>query len=855
MLSIAALTGGPGYYLELANISYYLEGGEPLPIYHGTAAKELGLSGVAEREHIERLCAGFHHTRDDLHVRNAGKEKRNPGQDLCFSAPKSVSSAWARADDELRKAVEQKHLSAVKQALDYLESKAGFSRIGAQGQELVKAPLLFVLFEHGTSRAMDPQLHTHSLCINLTVHPNGRRVTAVDTTHLYHLKMAAGAVYRAALAHGMREIGWEVEQRKIGASIGFELKCIPEELIREESKRRAEIEEKLKIRKGSLDAADPKYAELLAKETRRTKDTEKPRSELLREWQETGREFGVDAASLRSALKPHQKLQTAERDRRKEEIAREAVEALSERYAHWSEADFTKAIAERAAGRISAKDALELVANKLSSPEMVYLGKLQTEKRGTENQYLDRFQARYSTPEIRAMERGMIVSIERIVRGPRSESRTDYVEEAIAKRPMFATKDGKEQAEAVRYLTSGPAIRVLSGIAGSGKTKALDACVEVWNREGREVIGCSFQKAVASKLEREIGDGISCDTVHKTLYRLDRGDLKLHEKSVVLMDESAMLGTKLLARLIRHVEKAPGCRLLLVGDAKQLQPVTEGGAHKYIADLLSEKRLKNVKRQEEIWAREAVVDIERGAAREAIQAYIDHGRFHVTENRPEAMDRMIEQWKRDGGIEKPQDVALICATNHEVKELSLRAQAERIRAGVVDANRKVYGDEVFFHVNDQVRFKKNSRTLGVDNADLGTVIDVTDEPGKERMKVKLEKDGREITVDFKRYQANNIVLGYSWTTYSIQGGTLPHAHVLMGGSMTSDLHMGYVQLSRSIKSSHLFVDKYTAGGPELADLLRDLGHERQKTLAQEIVDRNNGRRRERVQEQGLSLGF
>jgi conjugative relaxase-like TrwC/TraI family protein len=121
------------------------------------------------------------------------------------------------ADPELRKAIERKQLAAVKQALDYLEAKAGFARVGAQGQVLVKAPLLFALFEHGTSRAMDPQLHTHALCINLTVHPDGR-TTALDTTYLYHHKMAAGAIYRAALAHGMLELGFAVEQRAVGAA-------------------------------------------------------------------------------------------------------------------------------------------------------------------------------------------------------------------------------------------------------------------------------------------------------------------------------------------------------------------------------------------------------------------------------------------------------------------------------------------------------------------------------------------------------------------------------------------------------------------------------------------------------------
>src|SRR4051812_14178660 len=270
VLSVAALAQGPGYYLELANINYYAEGGEPLPLWHGTAAKELGLSGTAERSHVERLCSGYHHETEKPLVRNAGTPERNPGHDLTFSCPKSVSVAWAMADPALRKAIEIKQQEAVKEALDFIEAKAGFARVGKQGQELVRAPLLFALFEHGTSRAQDPQLHTHAICINITVHEDGR-LTAIDSTHLYHWKMAGGAVYRAALARGMQELGLAVEQRRVGSSIGFELSAVPKDLIEEFSKRRAEIEQELKIRAGSLDAASPKYAEMVAKETRRTK--------------------------------------------------------------------------------------------------------------------------------------------------------------------------------------------------------------------------------------------------------------------------------------------------------------------------------------------------------------------------------------------------------------------------------------------------------------------------------------------------------------------------------------------------------------------------------------------------------
>jgi hypothetical protein len=360
----------------------------------------------------------------------------------------------------------------------------------------------------------------------------------------------------------------------------------------------------MKLRAGSLDAASPRYAELLVKETRRTKDTEKPRAQLLAEWQDVGRGYGIDARSLDEQRQPFARLSPEERAVRKKQVFREAIAALSDQHAHWNEADLTKAVAERAAGRIAARDVRELVEDRLASPDLVHCGGLRTERQNRdERRYIDRIELRYSTPEIRALERKMLVSVERMIRGPQGESRKELVEAAIARRPMLQTKEGQEQAEAVRYLTSGPAVRVLSGIAGSGKTTALQACHEIWATEGREVLGCAFQKTVATRLKAALGGEVPCDTVHKTLSLLDRGELKLTARSVVLLDESAMLGTRLLARLIAHLERAPGARLVLVGDAKQLQPVTQGGAHKYLAEILGELRLTKVKRQDEVWAR------------------------------------------------------------------------------------------------------------------------------------------------------------------------------------------------------------------------------------------------------------
>ncbi len=829
MLSVAALAQGPGYYLELANINYYAEGGEPLPLWHGTAAKELGLSGIAKREHVERLCSGYHHETEKAVVRNAGTPERNPGHDLTFSCPKSVSVAWAMADTPLRKAIEIKHQEAVKEALDFLEAKAGYARTGKQGQEVVRASLLFALFEHGTSRAMDPQLHTHAICINLTVHPDGR-MTAIDSTHLYHLKMAGGAMYRAALARGMQELGFAIEQKRIGSSIGFELSAVPTSLIEEFSKRRAEIEEQLRIRAGSLDAASPKYAEMVAKETRRTKDTEKARKELLEGWKEVGREHGVTADYLYSTREPLGRISPEERGRRREEIFREAIGALSEQHSHWNEADLTKAVAERSAGRISAGDVRSLIEEKLTGPELVRLGRLTTAgKSQNPNRYIDRTEERFTTPEIVQLERQMLRNVERIVSGPQSGVRDQLIEKTIGKspRPLDA-----EQAKAVHWLCGGPGIGLMSGIAGAGKTTTIQTCHEIWKAEEKEVLGCAVAGRAAKQLQRETG--IQSRTLESLLWNLDNGRIQLTARAVVVMDEAGMCGTKHMARLVEHVANAPGARLVLLGDAKQLQPITAGGPFKYLAGVVGEAKLENIRRQEAKWARDAVKDFQQGRAREAIAAFVEHGRFHLADSRPQAMAQLVERWKQDGGLSRPGSVLMLASLNSEVKELNLRAQAERIRAGEVNAERKIHANGVNFHEGDRLQFGKKSTELGIENADTATVLRVN--PPQKRLSVRHDDDGRIIEVSLKRYSPEKLRLGYASTTHKAQGATIEHVHVLMGGPLT-DNHMGYVQASRSRKSTHLFCDKDTAGGPELSDLTRALSRENQKTMAQEVQER------------------
>jgi conjugative relaxase-like TrwC/TraI family protein len=172
MLTIAPLAAGDSrYYLALAGSAtgYYVQDRalEPAGYWYGDGAQEFGLSGEVTDQHLTRLCEGFDpHTGEKL-VRNAGvtegPKARRHGFDLCWSAPKSVSVAWALASEELREEISKVMHRAVKDGLDYVSEHAGLARVGRDGQQLINVPLTFAIFEHSTSRLGDPNLHCHAV--------------------------------------------------------------------------------------------------------------------------------------------------------------------------------------------------------------------------------------------------------------------------------------------------------------------------------------------------------------------------------------------------------------------------------------------------------------------------------------------------------------------------------------------------------------------------------------------------------------------------------------------------------------------------------------------------------------------
>ena len=123
------------------------------------------------------------------------------GFDLVFSPPKSVSLLHALGDEQTRRAVNEAHLTAWQAALGYLEDEACVTRRGAQGVHREHAPgFVAAAYQHRTSRAQDPHLHTHVIVANMAQSPSDGKWRTLDGEPiLKSYRLAAGYLYQAHL--------------------------------------------------------------------------------------------------------------------------------------------------------------------------------------------------------------------------------------------------------------------------------------------------------------------------------------------------------------------------------------------------------------------------------------------------------------------------------------------------------------------------------------------------------------------------------------------------------------------------------------------------------------------------------
>jgi conjugative relaxase-like TrwC/TraI family protein len=204
MLSIGKLgSGQERYYLDKVAEGaedYYSGEGEAAGYWLGDAAGELGLEGHVEPDQLIAMLTGANPaTGEPLGLRHVAGRGPVPGFDLTFSAPKSVSLAWALGGEDAGTEIAAAHAASVEAALDYLQREACWTRRGHGGAEFVHGNgFIAAAYVHRTSRAGDPQLHTHVLIANATKGPDGRW-TRLYHPAIYNHAKTASYIYEAVL--------------------------------------------------------------------------------------------------------------------------------------------------------------------------------------------------------------------------------------------------------------------------------------------------------------------------------------------------------------------------------------------------------------------------------------------------------------------------------------------------------------------------------------------------------------------------------------------------------------------------------------------------------------------------------
>jgi len=288
--SVSALTssGQATSYYEADD--YYAEGGLSPSEWQGTGADELGMSGDVDREQFRELLDGKI-TGQQLGTTREGQLEHRPGWDVTLSAPKSVSIMAEVAGDRRLIAA---HGAAVKTALAHVEQHMAATRIRDCGTVTRNATgnLVIASFQHGTSRAQDPQLHSHNVILNMTKGDDGVW-RSLEPRAIYQLQKQIGAIYRQELALKVRELGYDID---VGKDSMFEIKGVSGEVMAAFSTRSAEIEAALGERGTTRDEASAAEKQVAALDTRQAKIATDHAS-LVKEWRETaeGAGFGADA--------------------------------------------------------------------------------------------------------------------------------------------------------------------------------------------------------------------------------------------------------------------------------------------------------------------------------------------------------------------------------------------------------------------------------------------------------------------------------------------------------------------------------------------------------------------------------
>lgn len=798
-----------GYYTR-----YLTEASGELPgQWLGEQADRLGLTGEVTTESLEALLSGLDPVTGrtlgqplvDRVTSNGAVIRAVAGFDATLSAPKSLSVLWALTGDD---GLAECHDVAVRAVAGYLERFGATTRVRSNRTRMHPDAngLTMAAFRQTTSRADDPQLHTH-LVVSAKVQLPDERWMALDARFLKRHQRTLGGLYQSVLrAELTHRYGVAFEPIVNGQA---EIVGVPTELLGTFSKRAAAIDAAMSDALAEFERRerrDPTRQEVAVMERRvaadsRERKTGRSADELRAMWRLEASDVGVTPTALTDSIAAAAKLEPPAPPAL---TTSDVIEALEVRSSAWSRADVVRTICDiaRPAPGVSGEQ-WAVWLDRAVDTVMVRCVDLDPQ-----------------LPEhsLRRTSDGRSIWIEPAAPHVTSEAVLaqeqqilDWAAEATAFDPQPSATVERGQLDVIQYdaaaaVAGHDPLTVIVGPAGAGKTTMLRAAVTALHAPPHRPV---FGLAPTAKAARVLNDetGMATDTVAKLLYEWSRPDRppddlwQLGPRYTVVVDEAGMLATHDLHRLM-HLAREQHWRLVLVGDPHQLQAVGRGGMFAELCASTRTIELERIHRFVEPWEAAASLRLRHGDTR-ALDTYEAHQRI-LPGRLDDHVDTIATYWIdcNDHG----RSLAITTARNEHVDLINTRVQAARWERGDLDPARgAATADGIGAWVGDIIATRRNDRTLitstgqFVRNRDqwIVTAIEASGDITATRI------DGGGVAVLPGDYAREHVRLGYAATEPGNQSDTQDRSITLATGSTTG--RGLYVGMTRARQTNHVLV--------------------------------------------------
>lgn len=876
----------------------------------GAKGKVLSLE---EREHIlsGRMADGSELSSREYRALLETSKSRIGYIDLTFSAPKSVSIAWAFAPTTAERAIiHQAHKDAIDSVMQVIEKRIGRASIGRSARHGYEQGVIgWVSFDHYAARPTvevirtddlgqpvtelhrltstkgrvpgDMQVHTHVAVPNVVETPSGR-VGSLDLAELEGRIHEWGALYQAYLASNLRVHGVEMEldQRTEMARVA----AMPDYVLAHFSRRTLNGTDAARtyarsqgLDWDSLDA--DRQVGLLKSGVQNRREGKADDVGDLEAWRRA-------AASIRyqhrSILRPDQPIRRQEREERLEIAYQAAMPLLAHQFDR-------RAVLDGADARVAA--ARGLIAAGVESADEVSLITRAFRERGIRRrnegaaliwgtvkgtQGRDRI-AITTTLDVR--EERELVAIARAGSRDRSSALTPaQINAAVACFPEidFTNAHGRAQRKIINQLGGGGRISIAIGVAGAGKSTLLKPLVRAWQEDGRNVYGVALAWRQSDELT-EAGIKVRNTRAVASFLRVaEIGKLDLSRRSVVIIDEIGLLGTRQLNDMLA-VQKRSGFQLVVLGDPKQMQSVEAGPVIELLRRAFGKNavpELGSSVRQKDETERETTLMFRNGQTAEAIRRKDEDGTLRIVPGGyREAIEYVAALWekRRRANHNRPgYHISVSAPTNAEAHDISLAIRARRQVMGKVSADmisvRATDGEgersySLALAEGDRVRLFRRTNAKFLDTNTVGnigrngTVLEVV-AIGDHGMVLRnaAGKEGEVAWSSLSDGRDGRIQLAYgdALTTHIAQGSTVTeHIHAVPGGSKLVSAFGAYTSGSRHRERSFIIISE----GGEQAEIAarRSLGDRREIVRRDVLANISRNFSRQPVKESALDL--